>query len=206
VNRAWREDRAGESVTLSALYLRGRYRATETITVGAGYDTRENYHTYETRSIPDSLFTNAARYGARLSGDMRLPMKSRVHVEVGMRDVENNADETIFYSAELSKRDLIYRRMRASLRFTGFISDYATGANPSLRLSKSFRGGHSLNTSFGLYAYTVENGGPERLNQWARIGGQAQLPASLYFSGEYQYDWGDDSEGHRLLGEVGYRF
>ena len=32
------------------------------------------------------------------------------------------------------------------------------------------------------------------------------LGGSLYLSGEYQYDWGDDSEGHRLLGEMGYRF
>lgn len=207
VNRDWREDRTGESVSLSALYLRGRYRAMEDVTVGLGYDTRKNYYTYEVRSLPDSLFIDAARHGARASVDAKLPGDVRLHADFGIRGIEKSADDpTYSYSAEFTKRDLLGSRIRASLRVSGFSSPYALGTNPSLRFSRSFRGGHSAHASYGVYAYGMESGGPERLNQWLRAGGQTQLPSRLYLSAEYQYDWGDDSEGHRLLGEMGYRF
>ncbi len=207
VNRDWREDRTGESVSLSALYLRGRYRAMEDVTVGLGYDTRKNYYTYEVRSLPDSLFIDAARHGARASVDAKLPGDVRLHADFGIRGIEKSADDpTYSYSAEFTKRDLLGSRIRASLRVSGFSSPYALGTNPSLRLTRSFRGGHSAHASYGVYAYGIESGGPDRLNQWLRAGGQTQLPSRLYLSAEYQYDWGDDSEGHRLLGEMGYRF
>ena len=207
VNREWREVLAGESVSLSALYLRGRYRVTEDVRVGLGYDTRKNYYTYEVRSLADSLFINAARHGARASVDAKLPGDFRLHADLGIRGIEDSKDDaTYFYSATLSKRDLLGARLRASLRVSGFLSPYALGTNPSLRLNRSFRGGHSVHASYGLYSYSIEHGGTDRLNQWFRAGGVAQLPARLYVSGEYQYDWGDDSEGHRLFGEAGYRF
>jgi hypothetical protein len=207
VNRDWREDRTGESVSLSALYLRARYRATEDVAVGLGYDTRKNYYTYELRSLPDSLFIDAARHGARASVDAKLPGDFRLHADFGMRGIEESGDDpTYSYSAEFTKRDLLGSRIRASLRVSGFSSPYALGTNPSLRLTRSFRGGHSVHASYGLYAYGIESGGADRLNQWLRAGGQTQLPSRLYLSAEYQYDWGDDSGGHRLFGEMGYRF
>ena len=187
LNRDWREDMAGESVSLSALYLRGRYRATENVTVGLGYDTRKNHYTYEVRSLADSLFINAARHGARASVDARLPGDVRMHADIGVRGVEDSEeDATYFYSAEFTKRDLLGQRLRASLRVGGFSSAYALGTNPSLRLSRSFRGGHSVHASYGAYSYGIESGGADRLNQWFRTGGQAQLPARLYVSGEYR--------------------
>jgi hypothetical protein len=205
-NRGWREERSGERVTLSALYLRGRYRATEDVTVGLGYDTRQNYFTYEARSIPDSLFIDAARHGARANVDAKLPADLRLHADFGIRGIEDSDDDpTYHYSAEFSARDLAGTRIRASVRFAGFSGPHALGTNPSLRLSRSFRGGHSLHASYGQYDYSIEDGA-DRLNHWVRAGGTAQLPARLYASGEYQYDWGDDSEGHRILGEVGYMF
>jgi hypothetical protein len=207
VNRDWREDRTGESVSLSALYLRGRYRATEDVTVGLGYDTRKNYYTYELRSLPDSLFIDAARHGARASVDAKLPGDFRLHADFGIRGIEESADDpTYSYSAEFTGRDLLGSRIRASLRVSGFSSPYALGTNPSLRLTRSFRGGHSAHASYGLYAYGIESSPTDRMNQWLRAGGQTQLPSRLYLSAEYQYDWGDDSEGHRLFGEMGYRF
>ena len=207
VNRAWREERAGESVSLSALYLRGRYRATEDVTVGLGYDTRKNFYTYEVRSLPDSLFINAARHGARANVDAKLPGDFRLHTDFGIRGIEESEDDpTYFYSAEFTGRDLLGSNIRASLRVSGFSGPYALGTSPSFRLSRSFRGGHSVQASYGGYFYGIESTDTDRLNQWLRIGGQAQLPARFYLSANYEYDWGDDAEGHRMLGEVGYRF
>ena len=207
INRAWREDKAGESVSLTVLYLRGRYRVNDGVTFGLGYDTRKNYYTYEVSTLADSLFIHAARHGARASVDAKAPGNLRVHADVGIRGIEESEDDaTTFYSASVTRRDLVWSRLTASLRFTGFDGPYALGTSPSLRLGRSIRGGHSVHLSYGLYSYSIEAGGDNRLNQWLRAGGSAQLPARFYLSGEYQYDWGDDSEGHRLLGEIGYTF
>lgn len=48
--------------------------------------------------------------------------------------------------------------------------------------------------------------GEIRLTHWIVLDSRINLPARFYFSGSYQYDWGDDIRGHRLLAEFGYRF
>ena len=206
VNRAWREERAGESVTLSALYLRGRLRTSDSVTLGLGYDTRKNFYTHEVRSLPDSLFIDAFRHGARASADARLPGDYRLHADFGVRGVESEDDLTYTYSAEVTKKDLAGSGLRVTVRASGFSGPQALGTSPSLRLSRSFRGGRSVQASYGGYFYGIESTDTDRLNQWLRVGGQAQLPARFYLSASYEYDWGDDAEGHRMLGEVGYRF
>ncbi|MEA3409674.1 MAG: hypothetical protein U9Q95_04930, partial [Candidatus Eisenbacteria bacterium] len=199
-------DRAGENVSISALYVRGRLRTSDSVTLGLGYDTRQNYYTYEVRSIPDSLFIDAFRHGARASVDARLPGDYRLHADVGVRGVESEDELTYTYSAQVTKRDLVGSRTRVTVRASGFSGPHALGTNPSIRLSRSLKGGHAVQASYGAYFYGIGSADTDRLNQWLRVGGQAQLPARLYLSASYEYDWGDDSEGHRMLGEVGYRF
>ncbi len=169
-------------------------------------DTRQSYYTHEVRSVPDSLFIDAFRHGIRASVDARLPGDYRLHADVGVRSVESEDDETYTYSAAVTKRDLLGMGLRVSVRVFGFSGPYALGTSPSLKLSRGFKGGHSLQASYGSYSYGIDGTDADRLNQWFRVGGQARLPADLYLSADYEYDWGDDTKGHRVLGEVGYRF
>jgi hypothetical protein len=206
LNRDWREQKTGESVSLTALFLRARYRLKEDMTVGLGYDTRKNFYTYEIRSLPDSLFIDASRHGARANVETRLPGDYRLHADVGIRGMGTKDDPTYFFSAQCTKSGFMGSRTRAALRVFGFKSPYALGTNPSLRLSRTFRGGHSADITYGAYFYGIDSTETSRINQWIRAGCMAQLPAQFYLSAEYQYDWGDDSQGHRLFGEVGYRF
>jgi hypothetical protein len=206
-NRGWREERSGERVTLSALYLRGRYRVSDNVTVGLGYDTRKNYITYEARSIPDSLFIDAARHGVRASVDVKMPAEVRMHAELGTRGIEDSGDDaTLFYSAQFSRRNLLVKRLTGTARVSGFDSPYALGTQVNLRLRMSLRGGHSVHVGYGTYSYGFDDSETDRFNQWMSAGGTARLPARLYVTGEYQQDWGDDSEGYRVLGELGYTF
>lgn len=206
LNRDWREAKSGDSASLSALFLRARYRASEDVSIGLGYDTRKNYYTYEIRSLADSLFIDAARHGARANVDARLLGDVRLHADVGVRGVGSEDDPTYFYSAQLTRRDFLASRVRATLRVFGFSSPYALGTNPSLRISRSFRGGHSASVGYGAYSYSLDSSETSRLNQWVRVSGTAQLTGRFYLSAEYRHDWGDDSEGDRVFGELGYRF
>jgi hypothetical protein len=211
LNRDWREQRTGETVSLTALYLRWRYRVSDRLAVGLGYDTRKNYLTYEARSIPDSLFIDAARRGARATLDIKMPADVDLHGELGLRDIASpQVDPTYYLSAQFTRRDLLVKRLTGSARLSSFSGPDALGTNVTLRLSKAFHGGHSIYLTSGTYyyryGYAPLESGADRFNQWVGVGGLAQLPADFYFSGELSQDWGDDSEGHRLLGEVGYRF
>ena len=98
------------------------------------------------------------------------------------------------------------RRSSLSLRFAGFTNYYTTGYNPSVRFSQSFRGGHNVSLSYGSYFYSLKSTNSNNTNQWLRLNPQLELPLNLYLSGSFEYDWGDDVEGYRLLVNLGYRF
>ncbi len=58
VNRDWRKDITGESVSISNIYLSGRYKFSKIFTAGLSYDNRKTYLTYETKTIAEELFDN----------------------------------------------------------------------------------------------------------------------------------------------------
>jgi hypothetical protein len=130
-----------------------------------------------------------------------------MHAELGTRGIEDSGDDaTLFYSAQFSRRNLLVKRLTGTARVSGFDSPYALGTQVNLRLRMSLRGGHSVHVGYGTYSYGFDDSETDRFNQWMSAGGTARLPARLYVTGEYQQDWGDDSEGYRVLGELGYTF
>jgi hypothetical protein len=149
---------------------------------------------------------DASRYGGRASVDVSLQRDFRIHGDFGVRGVESESEYTYSYTAEVRKTRFGTARLSASLRIGGFSGPHASGLNPSLRVGRTFGGGHSVHLAYGSYLYELASADTERVNQWVRVHGQIELPARLYFSGHYEYDWGNDAEGHRLFGEVGYRF
>ncbi len=206
VNRLWRKDRSGEDLSVTGLFLTGRYRVTESVSTTLSYDNRKSYYTYETRSKPDSLFNNVFRHGVRANVDVRLPGALLVTGSFGVRGEESKDDNTYSYALGMRKRDVLPGRLTVNARVGGFSNPYSSGFTPTLRIGRAFRGGRSLHMSYGNYTYTLESTETTRSSHWARVEGQLVLPARFHLSGSYEYDWGDDVEGHRLLAELGYRF
>ena len=206
INRDWRKDLTQNSLSLSSFYFSARFRMTNRIATSFSYDNRKNYYSYETRSLADSLFDEAFRHGIRSTMSVRLSKTLRLYSNVGVRKRASDKVATVSYSGSLNKYNFIIRRLSLNLRFSGFSNLYARGFNPSVRLSKSFRQGHSLDFSYGNYSYILDSTNENRFNQWLRITGLVDLRYHLFFSGEFGYNWGDDSTDHRVLTELGYRF
>lgn len=206
INRDWRKELTSSSVALSSLYLSLRLNVSRRLATTLSYDNRTNYYSYETRTLADSLFDDAMRQGLRSNISLKLSYSMRLYANVGVRKKESDNTATVSYYGGFNKSNFLLRQMYLNLRFSGFSNLYAKGFNPSVRLGKSFRFGHSLNMSYGNYKYTLDISNQSRMNQWIRLDGTFEMKYNFFFSGEVSYNWGDDSSDHRILTELGYRF
>jgi hypothetical protein len=205
LNRDWRKKAAGENFSLSGLYINGRYYINDDLNLGLSYDNRKNYYTYELRSLADSLFDDAFRQGARISVNYRLFKNLRLFGNSGVRK-RDTSELTYSYSGGFNASNIFNQRISLSGRFSGFSNLYTEGLNPTVSLSKYFSAGHFLQIGYGQYSYTLKSNNSSRLNQYVDATGQLELPLNLFLSADYEYSYGDDSEGHRILAELGYRF
>jgi len=206
VNRGWRKDISDESVTISNLYLSGRYKFSKMFTAGISFDNRKNYLTYEIKSIVEELFDNASRQGLKTNVILTFPNKIRFSANFGLRKKQDESETTYSYYSSISKSDLIFKNLRGSLRFSGFSNLYTNGYNPSLRITQYLNNGHSFGIKGGSYLYSLNESGNQRSNNWAGFESYIYLFKNIFLLANYEFNWGDDSEGHRILTELGYRF
>ena len=206
INRDWRKDLMGSDFSLSGFFLSGQWNATRWMTVGAMYDNRKNYLTYETKSLADSLFDEAQRQGLRGTLTFLLPQDYRIFGNVGIRKRETDTESTISYAAGVVKTNFIKPYSRIALNGSGFSNFYTRGLNYSLLWGYFLWNQVNTDISFGGYQYNLKADSSQRTNQWIRWTVFAPLAYRLYLSGQYEYQWGDDLTGHRILGDMGVRF
>ncbi|MEJ2052883.1 MAG: hypothetical protein P8X42_03095 [Calditrichaceae bacterium] len=205
-NRGWRKKKTNETISLTGLYISGAYDVFDWLNTGLSYDNRKNYYIYELRTLADSLFDSAFRHGVRANVSIRYFKNMRIYGNFGWRKRESEGSNTYSYMAGVNFSNLWMTRMQLFARFAGFSNYYTNGFNPSLSLNRSFRGGHYAGISAGTYIYTLDRNSGNSMNNWMRFSGQFELPWNMYLSVQYEYDWGDDVKGHRILAELGYRF
>jgi len=206
INRGWRKDRTNQTASITGLYISGYYSVSGWMSLNLNYDNRKNYYTYELRSIADSLFDSAFRQGLRTTANFTLFKNTRMSVNFGLRDRENDSQYSYSYGVNLIQNNLFLKGLMMNMRLNGFNNLYTIGYNPSLLLSKYFRGGHSFTAGYGNYLYTIDRTNTSRINHWARASTQVELPLRLYLSAQYEYNWGNDRKGHLILSELGFRF
>ncbi len=206
LNRDWRRDLAGETFSVTNLYLSGRYRASDRLTASLGYDQRRRYRSHETRSLPDSLFGDAARYGLRLRGHYRAGDDWTLQAGAGLRHHDALSDDATSWQAGITRHGGLGPGTRILLTASGFDGPSATGWSPSLEITRPWRDGQRLRLGAGLYSYDDGRGGETRSNRWVSGGGEFGLSSRIYGACEYRHDWGDDILGHRVYAELGVRF
>jgi len=206
INRDWRKEKSGETLSLSGLYLTGNYRISSGLSAGLSYDSRKNYYIYEYRTIADSLFDDAASRGLRANMTMKLFKDYRLLAHAGVRKRASESNYTFSYSTRIQKNNFLNKRMFLSAKLSGFNNLFTTGLQSGLRLGKTFRNGFSTSASYNAYAYRFKADDSKRLEQRTGFTTRIELPASLYLSADYNYTFGDDLQGHRIFTELGYRF
>ena len=206
VNRGWRKDKTGQSLTLSSLYLGTYYRVSDRVRLNLSYDNRKQYWTYETKSTVDSLFDDHLRQGARAQVDISLPYAIQTSGSYGINKRAGDPATTKAYSFYLSKSGVIQRSSTTMLQYSGFRGPFERGDNYSIRVSDNLVPAVQLAVAYGVYNYTTIADGSSRKNNWFELSTVADLSRRYFFLGSVESDRGDDIKGVRLQTELGLRF
>jgi hypothetical protein len=204
INRGWRRDSAGEQVTPTGIFAGLRWRARPGLDLNLSYDARRLYRTAASRSLPDSLFADALRRSLRARGRLSLGRDYSLSMQAGLRTAPAGVDDTWSYGLALARQR---PALGATVDVSGFSGPLAWGWRPSLSLSRPFAAGHSARIAGGMQFYGADGAsGGSRAQSWLSGGLDLILARRLRAGGEYRYEWGDDTGGHRLFAELSYRF
>jgi hypothetical protein len=208
VNRDWRKEKSGKTISLSALSVTLRYRPLDWLGAQLSYDTHTNYWTYELKSAADSLFDDVLRRGFRGIVTFRLPWESSVSSSFGYRKRDSDPDESSFYSFGFQKSNATKQRINLHLRYSGFSNLYDRGSSGSLGFGKYFQHGIRFEFEYGRYRYESRSHVTKtaRDNDRFQVRTRLLLSHRIFLSGDYQYDVGDDMDSQRICIDVGYRF
>jgi hypothetical protein len=89
---------------------------------------------------------------------------------------------------------------------SAFSNGYTRGGLAYAHLGGRFGGGHYLDLSYGRSLYQVTLSGEERVTQWLRLTGRAELGRRLYLVGDLERLTGDELDGFRAFAEIGVVF
>ncbi len=203
--RGWRREEAGKGAALTSTALTGRLQVTRPLALTLGYDGREPVRTWETRSLPDSLFTDAGRNGWRAGAAWRGPGGTALDVSGGIRHENRSGEDVTSWQAMLRLPARVLQFADLSLSARGFDGPWLSGWAPSARMSH-FSGGVQWSVDGGLFSYKGKQADTTRDNTWVELGASRELGAGWTVSGAWHGDWGDDIKGQRLFAELGMRF
>jgi hypothetical protein len=206
INRDWREEISGEKIALTNLYVSAQWNLTRRLIIGLMYDNRKNYLTYETRTYVEDLFDEALRQGFRGSINLILPQNYRIFANAGIRKRESDVETTKSIAGGLSKVNFLIPNLRVFINAAGFSNFYTDGFNYSLLIGRYIGNQINLDLGYGGYQYSLKADNKNRTNQWVRLNAMGDLIANFFWYGQYEYNWGVDLKGHRILLEIGYRF
>jgi len=205
INRAWRKDISGENIALTNLFISAQWNLSRRLSIGVMYDNRKNYLTYETRTFAEELFDEALRQGFRGTINLILPNNYRIFGNAGLRKRETDVETTKSFAGGLSKINFLIPNLRVFINAAGFSNFYTDGFNYSFLLGRYFKKIINFDVGYGGYQYSLKAQNQNRVNQWVRLNALGDIINNFFWSGQYEYNWGEDLKGHRILMEIGYR-
>jgi len=205
LNRDWRKDAAdGKSLTLTGFALSGGMKASGRTRLDLGFDNRELIRTWESRSLPDSLFRNSGRRGWRAGLSMRTGTSGRLRLSGSVRQDDSQDGNTTSWMGRFTQPRLAGTPLGLLLVMRGFDGPYLKGWAPQGGLSL-YKNGSRFSLDGGGYSYEDAAGTNNRKNTWVSLRWSRDFSRSWSGSVEYRKDWGDDIVGKRWYLEIHHR-
>ncbi len=210
-NRAWRLERSGKSYQLSNVTISGSYLLTDWARASLSYDRRRNYLTFEDRIRPEDLFNDLLRDGASATLYLGKSQGINATLNFGARRQTNSlavggSESTRTWGASVFHNNVGGWNLLLGADVSVYTGGTAEGHLATVRIRKYIHGGHDLGLTFGESSIRVPGTSGTRVNRWARLSSDIELPWRMYLLAEYEYDTGADLKGNRVILEVGYRF
>ncbi len=206
INRNWRKEKTGKSLSFSNLFLSARYKFNRGFSAGLTFDNRQNYWSYEVRSLADSLFDDALRTGVRANVNIRLPGNYRLYANGGFRKKQRETRATYSYAGGISQNNFLMNNLFLNVSGAGFSNAFSEGINGVARLGTYLGNANRVEASYGIYSYRFSAASIQRDNYWVNFAAYLTFLRRLFFSGQFETNWGDDLQGQRIFFELGYRF
>jgi hypothetical protein len=206
INRDWLKDAEGSSLKLASFLLNARYAVSRALAFSLSYDNRTNYYTLGSRSVPDSLFDDALRQGWRAGANLRITDRISGELGAGLRTTEGDAEDTRSGRIRLSIVDLLESRANLSVRVRAYSSEYSSGYQPSVTLSRPLFRSLRASLEVGANNYDLELTGETVEQNWIRLMFDANFSRSLYASLDAEAARGSGRDTNILSLGLGYRF
>lgn len=206
LNRDWRQEAGEASYQLSNLLLGGTYRLSRAVRMGLTYDERRRYRTLDDRETPEELFDDALREGLRLSLYLGSGRGVRANLSAGLRRREGSPEQNRTYNGSVYYGNVFGWNLLLGADFASFSGETSEGYRAGVRVHKYFAKGFDLELNVGRSTTTLVRLDEDRLSEWVRLSGTAQLGRHYFLIGEYETTTGDELAGERLFLQLGYRF
>jgi hypothetical protein len=199
LNRDWRKDTTGESVTFTNFYLVANAEVWRHTSVDFTYDTRKNPRTYETRNTPDDLFDDGVYDGFGGGVSVRHPRGINGGLRAGVRYREDNRTN-LYYSLRLSAVRLPWRGHAASFRYAWAETRSTTAYRPVL--SYRFPVGRRLRLTAVAGGYIYERASVTS-DSWYTGAGAGYSNGRWYCNGNLRRYFGGNLDSIVMFAELG---
>jgi hypothetical protein len=187
MNRAWRKDSTGTSLQMSNLFLSASYAPWKSVNFTLSYDARKQLRTFETRSIPDSLFDEAMRRGLRGGITIRLASTISLTGNAGVRFGRDGLGNTMSAGSALNFRRFFGTRASLSTRLSYFSTMFSSAYRPNVYVSLPVM--RKIRTYISVGGYLYDTGGRTTKNWWSELGGTWYTNGLLYVGFGYKNYW-----------------
>jgi len=204
INRGWKKAAAGNTIEASNFYLNLRVAPMNALSFFLNYDARKRLRTFESRSVPDSLFDETIRRGIRAGLTVRFNREISLSGNVGLRARNGNIKDTFSFSSALRARRLLRTRASLSLQLTFFSTQFSSAYRPAAYLRLPIGRRFSTSLAVGSYIYEIVN--QTTSNRWAEIGGSWQITRKISANLGYKLYAGGQIESQRFYFETGLSF
>jgi hypothetical protein len=133
INRGWRSEMEGSSLSATGTFLSGRYRLTEKVAVDGGFDSRRNVRVYRDRITPETEFDDATRRGYWSGVELRPVRAARVALTVRLTEGGSSGNaESATLSGNATLGGPLHNTLSA--RSTAYRNDLVEGGLHSVSL------------------------------------------------------------------------
>jgi len=154
INRGWRMEAEGTSLSATGTFVSGRYRLTEKVAVDGGFDSRRNVRVYRDRITPETEFDDSARRGYWSGVELRPARAARLAVTLRLTEGGSSGDAE---SATLNANARLGGPLRntVSVRSTAYRNDLVEGGLHSFSLGSDLGWRAHLTGTAGLRKETA---------------------------------------------------
>lgn len=206
INRGWKQDIEGTTISLANMLVNLRYSPARAITLNAGYDGRSRYHTWETRETPDSLFDEAIRHGFRAGVELSMLKGTRLSAQQSYRSEPHTNSLYPSGAYSLSSTALLNGLIGTVLRFGTFENIYSTGNQQAASISVSPLHGLDLRTEYGTTSYYFREQKLTTNHKWLRLTSDLNLRSGWFSSISVEHSDASNNEALHAFFEFGKRF